>query len=212
MNRYLKNARKNLLPLSLDTSTFENASKEWYATGACHYVCEENEACELCEHDDLQKQFEIKNQHNNNVLWVGSKCICRFKIIVYDESGLIIADTQKEDYLKKHFKNRIIRQFIDFLIQKNNNTEMQGHTRLSLDRYCLDFFLKSKTLTPKITNYLFKRFEEENIIVTPFFFRPKIQGHKHEFIQLSQRQFERIRTSLNPNQIASYEKYHQHQD
>lgn len=195
------------MPLSSEEQSFTKACEEWLATGNCYLSTEDEESCELCQHEHLSKQFEIKNKINNNTLWVGSKCICRFNIIVYDNGGKEVFEDKKEDYLQKHFKNTIIQQYINCLISKNNSTTIKGYKRLDLDKYCLENFKKFQELTPKITNYLFKRFEEECITFIPYYFRPNIQSNKLEFYELNETQFNRISASLTKKQITSYKNH-----
>src|ERR1017187_2547261 len=90
---WIKNAAKNLLPLSREQGNFTLALKEWYYAGNMHDLEEPVEICELCEHPDIRYQFEIVNQHTRNALLGGSEFIHKFEIGAIDESGTVL-DTE----------------------------------------------------------------------------------------------------------------------
>jgi hypothetical protein len=76
------------------TTLFENSNNqvdireavaEWIATGKVidngeDVASDDGPPCELCHHENLRWQFEIRNRVNENLLLVGSTCINHFDI------------------------------------------------------------------------------------------------------------------------------------
>lgn len=86
MNAWIKTATKNLLEKSEEKFDYTKAKDEWVTTDKVEdsldkfEIGEEWPSCELCEHEDLRWQFEIRNELNENLLMVGSSCIKQFDI------------------------------------------------------------------------------------------------------------------------------------
>ena len=104
MNVWLNNSVKNLLPLSENKKDFNVALKEWFFTGEIIDHEDAIEVCQLCEKDELRYHFEIENGLRNK-LWVGSKCIEKFDISVFDEEGIEVIE-HKEQYLLKQARKK----------------------------------------------------------------------------------------------------------
>src|SRR5256885_16481489 len=84
MQSYPQRVRDNILPLSVG-STLPEAFEEWLFTDEVIDHDHKDEICELCEQDGLRYHFRIKNQLTHHHLWVGSHCILRFNVSVFEQ-------------------------------------------------------------------------------------------------------------------------------
>lgn len=103
MNRWRKAAITNLLADSEEQDNFEQAVTEWRSTGVCKRTSESHTSCELCEQERLAFHFQIENELNGNQILVGSSCITKFNIAVYNPSGQRLSGKA----LKIHFREKI---------------------------------------------------------------------------------------------------------
>lgn len=194
----------NLLRLSEEKEDFSAAIKEWEHTGGIIDHHTPKEICELCEHEDLRYQFEIKNKLEN-VLWVGSKCIEKFDIKVYDKNGIEI-QTKKETYLLKQAKRKHIQDIFSLLIKTKPSGKIGDYHKIELDEYCKCQCLVNDTSNARVLNYVFLRLDEENIFYEKRFFSIKIRSaeDKLKLLSLNEVQFERIKPALSSAQIKYY--------
>jgi hypothetical protein len=204
MNIWLQNSIKNLLLLSENKISFQEAIKEWFYTGEIFDNHLANQICELCEKDKLRYHFEIRNQRDNYLL-VGSNCIEKFDIVIYDKGGKEIK-TDKDKYLKSQVKIRHVERTLSNLHSCNPLGQIKGFTKKELDDYCLMIFERNNKFYPKMLNYVFLRFNEENIIFDESMFKisMRTKEYRKEFLSLSEVQFERIKGALTINQREYY--------
>ncbi len=85
MSTYPQRVADNILPLSI-SNTLPEAFKEWYFTENVEDHEDANQDCGLCNHEELRYLFEIKNQQTQHTLWVGSSCILKFQLRVFDKN------------------------------------------------------------------------------------------------------------------------------
>lgn len=206
MNAWLKNAIKNLLPLSVEKEDFNKALKEWSFTGETVDFELAEEMCQLCEMEGLRYHYQIANKINN-ALWVGSKCIERFDILVLDEEGQEVSTTEKEAYLKNQLRDKHIHDVLLTLSKRLSEQSIRQYKKSYLDQYCFAQIHKGN-LHARILNYLFMRFDEENIYFNKRFFNIDIRStaNKEKLLSLNEIQFERIKGALSPNQIAFFSR------
>jgi hypothetical protein len=86
MNSF-ERAREELLSLSKAKRDYDLAVGEWDYFGDFHDNVTSSATCELCGQQNIRYEFQIVNRHNQNTLLVGSECITKFGITVYDEYG-----------------------------------------------------------------------------------------------------------------------------
>ena len=206
MNIWVKNSLKNLLPLSEEKEDFKVALKEWFFTGEIVDHETPIEVCELCEKDELRYHFEIKNNLANS-LWVGSKCIEKFDITIYDESGNEVTEN-KDLYLQKQARKKHIKTVFENLEKTNGKGKTNGRCNKELDIYCIDRYNLEGKLDPKMLNYLFKRLDEEEIFYDKRFFVISLKSdeNKIKLLELNNEQFQRIKKALSLSQRKFYEK------
>jgi hypothetical protein len=107
MARWRNKAIINLLNSSKEKNEHTIAAKEWEFTGEVIDHLVSNQFCQLCEGENLRYHFEIKNKsRNNNTLLVGSSCIKKFDITVFNESGVEIFGNQKASFLQKKIEQK----------------------------------------------------------------------------------------------------------
>jgi len=142
----------------------------------------------------------------NNILWVGSKCIERFEILVLDDEGTEVSSKEIESYLKNKLIQKHLDEALAALNESNNNESIKTYQKSYLDSYCINQFYKSN-IHARILNYLFVRFEEEGIYFNKRFFSIDIKSkfNKGKLLSLNKIQYERIKGALNNNQIAFYQ-------
>lgn len=86
MNSF-ETARSKLLSLSKNKRNYDAAVEEWGYFGNFHDNDISSAECQLCGQQHIRYEFEIVNRHNDNNLLVGSECITKFGITVFDEYG-----------------------------------------------------------------------------------------------------------------------------
>jgi hypothetical protein len=171
MNKYPQRVADNILPLSISKS-LTDAFKEWYFTERSEDHEEAIENCELCNHEQLRYQFEIQNKNTKECLWVGSSCILKFKVAVFDD-GVLLDEKKSEKKL-----NALIRKMqldscikaLEALSSLENNDILKN---------ALDYYNKNKYLTPKFAFVVFWKLNEKKIDYHPSFF--KISLKKNSF-------------------------------
>lgn len=87
MSNWSETFKANLLTHSQDQSDLMVALSEWAHTGVVTDYGYAIESCQLCDHPQLRYHFKIVNRHTQASLQVGSSCIERFNITVYDGAG-----------------------------------------------------------------------------------------------------------------------------
>lgn len=205
MNIWLENSKKNLLALSKEKQNFPKAVKEWFYTGETIDYHEPTETCELCEKDELRYHFEIKNELKNHLL-VGSKCIEKFDITVIDSEGNEVKQN-KDLYLQRQVRIKHVELSLDKLHKSNPTGKILGKTKKELDHYCVTTFDWEEKLDPKMLNYMFLRFDEEEIRYDKRFYAINIRSNenKAKLLKLNKMQFERIKGALSIAQRNFYE-------
>src|SRR5699024_92669 len=73
------------------------ACEEWSFTERTVDHEQPTETCELCDQEELRYHFEIQNALTHKCLWVGSQCILKFNLSVFEEGRkLSAADSKKK--------------------------------------------------------------------------------------------------------------------
>lgn len=205
MSKKRKKSQDNLLRLSHETEDFSTALKEWFFTGDIvdhqHPIAE----CELCEQTGLRYHFRISN--NISDLLVGSDCIQDFDIFIKGDDGQAIATHQKSNYLKNKAKEKHVTDALTALLKTIPHGDILGFKRVYLDQRAQEMYMSNKAFG-KTLNYLFIRFEEENIPIDKSSFKINIQSDlsKRKLICLDKIRFERILPALTKAQKLYYEQ------
>ncbi|MBA0197657.1 hypothetical protein H4F51_13240 [Pectobacterium brasiliense] len=183
MRTYPQRVAENILPLSL-AGTLPEAFKEWYFTDNMedHEIAKED--CELCDQEQLRYHFEIKNRHTDHRLWVGSSCILKFHVQVFDNGALLDAKSsaKKLEELKKMMRLESCIKALRKLAASEKNDIFSN---------ALDFYLKNKYLTPKFAFVIFWRLSSNKIDHSPSFFKVSLKKDKYKK-DLAQMPLERV--------------------
>ena len=172
MNAYPQRVAENILPLSIAGSLPE-AFEEWHFTENVedHEVATED--CELCNHEGLRYHFEIQNRHTNYCLWVGSSCILKFKVQVFENGRLL-----DEKSSRKKLKEIEQRMRLDSCIKALRELAVSEDNKILNN--ALDFYLRNKYLTPKFAFVVFWRLSKNKIDHSPSFFKINLRKDKYK--------------------------------
>jgi hypothetical protein len=99
MHGYTQRVCDSILPLSV-ADTLPEAFREWFFTEQVIDHEQPAETCELCGQEELRYHFEIENRFSHKTLWVGSHCILKFRVAVY-EDGELLTNTEAKRKLDK---------------------------------------------------------------------------------------------------------------
>ena len=106
MARWKNKSIENLLQFSIEKKDHAVAAKEWRFSGNVIDHCIANQICQLCEGENLRYHFEINNKSKEMSLLVGSSCIKKFDISVFDNDGIELFGVQKDSFLKKKIQEK----------------------------------------------------------------------------------------------------------
>lgn len=172
MSAYPKRVADNILPLSF-SDTLPDALKEWYFTEKVEDHGKPTEDCGLCDQEQLRYHFEIKNRNTSRHLWVGSSCILKFQVQVFDNGVLLDATGAKKklsDLTQKMRLESCIKSLRELAVLENNN----------ILNSALEFYLKNKYLTPKFAFVVFWRLKRNDIDHSPSFFKVSLKKDKYK--------------------------------
>ena len=88
MSTYPQRVADKILPLS-QAGTLPEAFKEWIFTGETEDHEHAIEECQLCNQEQLRYHFKIANRYTHKNLWIGSQCILKFKVAVFEDDQLL---------------------------------------------------------------------------------------------------------------------------
>lgn len=172
MSRYTQRVCDSILPLSVG-DTLPSAFEEWYFTEEVVDHERPIETCQLCGQEELRYHFEIENQFTHNALWVGSHCILKFDVAVFDEGRRLSAAEATKKLAKLTDKMRLESciKTLRRLASTENNPRLQS---------ALEYYQRNKKLTPKLAFVVFWRLKENGIDHKPSFFN--INLRKQQFM------------------------------
>src|SRR5207342_1788394 len=138
--------------------------EEWSFTDRMIDHGEPIETCQLCEHEELRYHFEIKNALTKETLWVGSQCILKFNLSVF-EDGRRLSSAEAKKKLDRLTQKMRLESCIKAL---EKLAEAEGSDILS---NALDFYKRNKYLTPKFAFVVLWRLQRNKIDHSPSFFK-----------------------------------------
>jgi len=194
MRSYPQKVRDNILPLSV-AATLPEAFEEWSFTDYTIDHEEPNETCQLCDHEELRYHFEIKNALTQKTLLVGSKCILKFNLSVFEDTRrLSPADTKKKlERLTQQMRLNSCIKALEKLVLTEKN-DMLGNA--------LNFYIKNKYLTPKYAFVVLWRLKDNKIDHSPSFFKINLKKtkYKQDFRDMKLRSVHMIWPALSSTQ------------
>lgn len=158
---WLDRVSEVLAPLSIEQADVREMLAEWYYTGNAFDLDEPVENCQLCGHPEIRYQFEIRNEHTEFELLVGSECIKKFRISAVDESGdRLDADESKQKVDRD--RNKLItdakqRRVINALVQLS----MQDDT-FQIESF-IEYYREREAFTPNQLKVIIWRLNKHNV-------------------------------------------------
>ena len=178
VQQFIQRVRENILPLSVAKSLPE-AFQEWRFTETTHDHEQPTETCELCEQEQLRYQFEIVNEHNQNTMLVGSTCILRFQVAVYDE-GRKLSEAEARTKLSRLTEKMRQDSCIEQLQRVSDAEARDGSGKGDILPNALAYYRKNGKLTPKYAFVVLWRLQKHKIDHNPSFFKVSLANDKHK--------------------------------
>lgn len=196
MDNYPQRSAENIIPLSVSNNLSE-AFKEWYFTEKVEDHEIASEECGLCDQERLRYKFEIKNKYTNKNLWVGSSCILKFQVQVFDNGKLLDARASKKKLDEISRKMRL-----DSCI--NALTKLAEREKNDILSNALQYYLDNKFLTPKYAWVVFWKLDTHKIDYSPSFFKitTKKPNHKYDLSTMETSRVHLIWKALSSTQKA----------
>jgi hypothetical protein len=208
---WLTNASANLLPLS-QSSDYRTALSEWNYTGEVEDTLAGESTCDLCDHPNIRYKFEIENRFNNNVLYIGSECICKFGILGIDENGDIISHDQTVSQIhrdrRRFIQNKKDLDVLNALVQLTQANDAMISDVSDFYQY----YNQRKAFTPKQLSLVIWRLEINRITFRKSSFRMIIRRNreKDQFIGLDLVQVNSIWDCISSSQRDFYLHFGKH--
>lgn len=161
-----------LLAYSYSTNPGE-ALEEWHFTGDTVDHEKPIASCELCDQTDLRYHFRIYNDQTGNELWVGSHCILKFDVPVYDDAGNRLSAKRAESKL-----NSLIEKMqLAYCIRALESLAVAEKNEILAT--ALRYYRARGYLTPKQANVVLWRLKKNGIDHKPTFFKVRLTKGKY---------------------------------
>lgn len=172
LTTYSQRVRENILPLSV-ASTLPEAFEEWTFTGATEDHGQPCEDCQLCDHEELRYWFEIRNRYTSHALWIGSQCILKFNVPVYEGSRRLTKAeaTRKLRKLTEHMRLEACLAALERLAGAEANDILTN---------ALAYYRENKRLSPKLAFVVLWRLQKHRIDHSPSFFKVSLKRERHQ--------------------------------
>ena len=203
-----KRVCERILPLSRAQDLLQ-AFKEWRVTDRVTEDEEVAATCGLCDKEGLRYQYEICNQYTQYVLWVGSECILKFVIPVF-EAGVLLdprSARRKLNRLRKRPQHDSCVKTLERVVGKENNPKTWD-----ILRSALDYYRQNEYLTPRYAYVVFWRLKEHKIDHIPKLFKvgSKEKKDKIALRDMSDSHVNIIWPALSPGQRRLAAKFGHH--
>jgi hypothetical protein len=174
MSRWRNKAITNLLKNSKENTDHAIAAKEWEFTGTVIDHLTSNHRCQLCEGENLRYHFEINNKiKQENSLLVGSSCIKKFDITVFDESGKEIFGSQKSSFLKNIIDQKKQELMLDEVRSLWKVSTLEEKKTIE---YCINEYKIKNCFSPNELNKLFSLMKKHEIDFTQVLFKVSLRS------------------------------------
>lgn len=172
MATYPQRVRDNIFPLSIG-STLPEAFEEWSFTERTVDHEQPTANCELCNQEELRYHFEIKNALTHNCLWVGSQCILKFNLSVFERGQRLSPSEAKRklDRLTKQMQLESCINALQRLVASETNPILAN---------ALAYYRANKNLTPKYGFVVLWRLRQHRIDHHPSFFKINLKKDKYK--------------------------------
>lgn len=169
---YPQRVRDNILPLSV-ASTLPEAFEEWSFTENTVDHEEPTETCHLCDHEELRYHFQIRNALTDHSLWVGSSCILKFGLSVFEGGQRLSAKDAKKklDRITQQMRLEACIKALRKLCEKEGGDILAS---------ALSYYEKNKFLTPKHAFVVLWRLRSNRIDHSPSFFKVTLKKDRYK--------------------------------
>ncbi|MCP4425956.1 MAG: hypothetical protein GY803_15795 [Chloroflexi bacterium] len=200
---WLKKAEETLFPKSEEQNDLQKAILEWDFTGDVKDYGRPCKQCEICGNDGLRYHFEIRNAKTGGRMSVGSSCITRFDIAVYDENGQAIPQKEKQTFLKKKIDERARENILETL-RRLWRAEAPLRRQM-IESYAANF-KKYHRFSPKEILFLFKAMEANQISFNPRSFKVALSSFENrlEYTNLSPDEQRVVQQAMSQAEIDSF--------
>jgi hypothetical protein len=164
MSAYLQRVARNILPRSV-AQTLPEAFEEWHFTGNMTDHEDTDHNCELCDQDGLRYHFEIENSKTQCGLMIGSSCILKFGIAVFDDDGLRLTATEARKHL-----DRLIQDMRHAACLKAL-AAVAAHESNDILKGALAYLEREGSLTPKLAWVVLWKLKQWGIDHSPEYFK-----------------------------------------
>lgn len=170
MDAFSEKARDNILPLSRGR-LFPAVFEEWRVTGKVKDFGAGVATCQLCEQERLRYHFEIENPATRRSMWIGSSCILRFGVPVYEGTRRLRgAQIQRKlTSLIDEVRYKASLAALRALVRKESNQILAN---------ALDYLQEHGSLSPKFAFVVLWRLKEHAIDHSPAFFKINLRRQK----------------------------------
>lgn len=204
MKKWREKAKENLLGHSHEKQHIDIATKEWEFTGLVIDHLSSDNLCQLCEGENLRYHYEIINNKSKKTLNVGSSCIKKFDITVYDENSEEIYGKERDTYLKKLITKLQKKKCIEVLrsLWENANQEERENIEYYGNRY-----KTNGKLSPDSLIQIFNIAEKYQINIKYGMFKVSLRSkyHMSSLLHEGDKNKEKILQCLTAQQRKKYE-------
>lgn len=172
MRTYPQRVCANILPLSA-AGTLHEALKEWEFTDKTIDHRDARATCHLCNQEELRYHYEIRNSITGRTLWVGSKCILKFGVSVF-EDGVRLDKRGASRKLGRLLANLRLNACLAAL------RELVCTEANKILANALEFYQRKRYLTPKFAFVVFWRLRHHRIDHSPSFFKVSLRRAKYQ--------------------------------
>lgn len=172
MKTYPQRVRDNIIPLSIG-STLPEAFEEWSFTENTEDHEQPIETCQLCEQEALRYHFEIRNSLTKRTLWVGSQCILKFGLSVF-ESGRRLSESDAKKKLERLMQQMRLESCVRAL------EKLAAAEQNEILSNALVYYRTNKYLSPKFAFVVLWRLQSNKIDHSPSFFKINLKRGKYQ--------------------------------
>jgi len=188
---------RNILPLSV-SQFLPEAFKECYFTGYTYDYGKPVETCQLCEKEELRYHFQIMNSLTEKALMVGSQCILKFDVAVF-EDGLKLDRKEAASKLNRlvgEMRLTSCLQALEKVADSENNDILRNAVR---------FYRNYHYLSPKQAFVVLWRLKKHQIDHNPSFFKINLKNSKyrHDLETMSSDRLKLLLPALSASQRKS---------
>ncbi|MGL4448710.1 MAG: hypothetical protein ACRCUZ_13505 [Shewanella sp.] len=168
---YPKNVRDSIIPLSV-SNCLPAAFDEWAFLGNVRDFGRRAAICQLCGQESLRYRFEIENSITRAKLWVGSSCILKFGVPIFEGARKLseIEARKKLASLTQNMQQDSCISALETIASKEESKILSS---------ALDYYRRNGCLTPKFAFVVLWRLNKANIDYIPSFFKVELKRLKH---------------------------------